>query len=129
MKEGSGKSRRLGLIFPEKLVFEEEHYRTTKANEVTTLMFQIIHKLTGKKNGTSQDFSNLSHKVIPMVQNSNHFIEDLKKLADLNNSKLLKSLSEVNSKDASPNTRYCTAQIIEQHRQDNKKQKKRGFRI
>ena len=52
--------------------------------------------------------------VIPMVQNSNHFIECLKKPADLNNNKELQTLVEANSVKASPNTKYCTAQIIEQ---------------
>ena len=55
-----------------------------------------------------------------MVQNSNHFMEDLKKMADLNNNKELQTLVEVNSGSASPKTKYCTAQLIEQHNNDSR---------
>ena len=74
-----------------------------------------------------QAYANRGYKnrsVIPMVQNSNHFIADLKKLADLNNNKELKTLAEANSVIASPNTKYCTVQIIEQHNKNHKFPKK-----
>lgn len=56
----------IGSIFPEKLVFEDGVYRTTNMNEVAQLMYQIDNELGVKKKRTSQDFSCLSAKVIPL---------------------------------------------------------------
>jgi site-specific DNA recombinase len=62
---GNTKQKReiIGSIFSDKLVFENGAYRTAKVNEAAELIYVINNDLQSKKNGTSQDFSRLSHKV------------------------------------------------------------------
>jgi site-specific DNA recombinase len=47
----------LGSIFPEKLEFSENNYRTGKINEVASLMYHINSTLYKEKTGTSDDDS------------------------------------------------------------------------
>ena len=47
----------IGSINPEKLVFSENEYRTTKIIEVATLIFQINSDLGQEKSGAFGDFS------------------------------------------------------------------------
>ena len=59
-----GKRNIIGSIFPEKLQFENNGYRTTKLNEAVELIYNIDKAFRENKNGTSGDFTNLSHEVI-----------------------------------------------------------------
>ena len=45
------KQRIIGSIFPGKLIYEKSNYRTTRVNEVVSLMCLNISELEGKKNG------------------------------------------------------------------------------
>lgn len=56
----------VGSIFTEKWVFDGEQHRTKKVNEVVEYIYLINKELEVKKNGTSNDFSCLSHQVIPL---------------------------------------------------------------
>jgi site-specific DNA recombinase len=56
----------IGPIFPEKLVFDGENFRTTRINEPVGLIYRLDAAFRENKNGTSLDFSNLSHEVIPL---------------------------------------------------------------
>jgi site-specific DNA recombinase len=47
----------IGSIFPEKLIFSENGYRTGRINEVTSFIYQINTDLAKTKNGTLEDFS------------------------------------------------------------------------
>lgn len=47
----------IGSIFPEKLIFSENGYRTGKINEVASFIYQINNDLAKTKNGTLDDFS------------------------------------------------------------------------
>jgi site-specific DNA recombinase len=47
----------IGSIFPEKLIFSENGYRTGKINEVASFIYQINSDLVKIKNGTSSDLS------------------------------------------------------------------------
>lgn len=74
------KRKIVGSMFPEKLTFDGFQYRTTRVNEAINLMVLINKKLENKKNGTNHLFSDLSHEVIPLVQNSNYLLQDLRRL-------------------------------------------------
>jgi site-specific DNA recombinase len=64
---GTVKKRQIaGSIFPEKLIFDGENYRTAKLNEAVQLIYTLDAAFREKENGTSIDFSNLSHEVIPL---------------------------------------------------------------
>ncbi|HEV8083723.1 MAG TPA: recombinase zinc beta ribbon domain-containing protein [Chitinophagaceae bacterium] len=77
------KRKIISSMFPEKLTFDGFQYRTTRVNEAIRLMCLIDSKVGDKKNGTSLTFSDLSQEVIPLVQNSNYLLEDLRLLCDL----------------------------------------------
>lgn len=77
------KRKIVGSMFPEKLTFDGFQYRTTRVNEAINLMVLINKKLENKKNGTNHLFSDLSHEVIPLVQNSNYLLQDLRRLCYL----------------------------------------------
>ena len=47
----------IGSMYPEKLVFAESGYRTTKINEAAALIFQINSDLEQEKSRTLSDFS------------------------------------------------------------------------
>jgi site-specific DNA recombinase len=53
----------IGSIFPEKLIFDGEIFRTTRLNEAVQLIYNLDVAFRENKNGTSLDFSNLSHQV------------------------------------------------------------------
>ena len=56
----------IGSIFPEKLVFDGKTYRTAKVNAAVRLIYSMDAAFRRNKNGTSLDFSDLSHQVIPL---------------------------------------------------------------
>jgi hypothetical protein len=68
------------------LVFDGKEYRTTCVNEAASLIIGITKELEGQKNGTNHEFSDLSLWVIPLGQNSNSFLEDLRRLNQLKDS-------------------------------------------
>jgi site-specific DNA recombinase len=81
---GTLKKRELiGSMFPQKLEFDGEHYRTAGINEAVQLIFNLGKAFGEIKMGQTINISGLSHEVIPLVPFSNHFIYDLKKLAQL----------------------------------------------
>lgn len=53
----------VGSIFPEKLVFDGENFRTTKVNEAVGLIYRLDAAFRENKNGTSDIFIDLSHQV------------------------------------------------------------------
>jgi site-specific DNA recombinase len=53
----------IGSMYPEKLVFSESGYQTTKINEAVALIFQINSDLREEKSGTFSDFSQKSRFV------------------------------------------------------------------
>ena len=70
----------IGSIFPEKLMFDRENFRTARLNEAVQLTYSLEVAFTENKNGTSLDFSNLSHQVNEVVQSSNQLCTDFDKL-------------------------------------------------
>ena len=60
-----GKQKMLGSIFPEKLVFEKGKYRTTKPNEILTLLCNNNADFKENKKGQTANFSDLSLMVTP----------------------------------------------------------------
>ncbi|MGN6478313.1 MAG: recombinase family protein [Flavipsychrobacter sp.] len=73
----------VGSMFPEKLQYSKNGFRTTRVNEVAEIMFNMGAAFSQIKMGQEIDFSNLSQYVAPLVHFSNHFLHDLKKLAAL----------------------------------------------
>ncbi len=55
----STKQRIIGSIFPEKVVFEENSYRTTKINEVFRVIMNVSMNCKKTKAGKNSDFSSL----------------------------------------------------------------------
>ena len=56
----------IGSIFPEKLVFDGENFRTTRVSEAVELIYRLDAAFRENKNGTSDIFIDLSHQVIPL---------------------------------------------------------------
>ncbi|MDR4953653.1 recombinase family protein [Chryseobacterium sp. ES2] len=54
------KRRIIGSIFPEKLQFSENHYRTTRSNVLISYIYQINNELGTKKNRKESELSPLS---------------------------------------------------------------------
>jgi site-specific DNA recombinase len=57
------KRKIIGSIYPEKLCFDGNAYRTARLNEAASLIYLINNKLRAKKNRTKLDFSSLSDQV------------------------------------------------------------------
>ncbi|CAM3684735.1 recombinase family protein [Flavobacterium chungbukense] len=71
----------IGLIFPENFTFQEQKIRTARVNEMINCIYLVNNRLRAKKNGTKDDFYLLSREVTATEQFTNHFMNDLKKLA------------------------------------------------
>ncbi|MFH6937094.1 hypothetical protein [Flavobacterium sp. FlaQc-30] len=71
----------IGLIFPENFTFEEKKIRTARINEMVNCIYLVNNRLRTKKNGTKDDIFLLSRVVTFSSQFTNHFMNDLKKLA------------------------------------------------
>ncbi len=56
----------IGSIYPEKLVFSENNYRTGKINEVAALIYHINSTLPSKKTGTSDENSS-KFRLVPKM--------------------------------------------------------------
>jgi hypothetical protein len=67
-ESGTVKEKReiIGSMFPDNLTFDGLEHRTTRINEAARLIYFIDNELRIKKNGTNNDFSCLSHQVIPL---------------------------------------------------------------
>jgi site-specific DNA recombinase len=63
----------VGSIFPEKLTFDGENFRTARLNEAVQLIYTLDVDFRRNKNGTSLDFSDLSHEVIPLGSSPRFF--------------------------------------------------------
>ncbi|MDV3559586.1 recombinase family protein [Elizabethkingia anophelis] len=65
--EGAIHTRRaiIGSIFPEKLVFDEKTYRTTRMNVIANYIFQINNELLQNKNRANENIFHLSCLVAP----------------------------------------------------------------
>lgn len=59
------KQKIIGSMFPEKLTFENNEYRTTKTNEAVELICPIDKGLGKKKGGKKSEFSESSLQVVP----------------------------------------------------------------
>ncbi len=59
------KQKIIGSVFPEKLYFENNEYRTTKLNEAVVLLCKTDKGLGKKKGGKKTDFSASSLRVVP----------------------------------------------------------------
>ena len=68
LKNTEIKQKIIGSVFPEKLVFENNEYRTTKTNDVVTLICPTDKGLGKKKGGKKSDFSESSLRVVPPEQ-------------------------------------------------------------
>lgn len=56
----------VGSIFPEKLIFEGQYFRTAKLNQAVQLIYTLDTAFREKENGTSDLKIDLSHLVIPL---------------------------------------------------------------
>jgi site-specific DNA recombinase len=77
------KKQIVGSIFPEKLIFNVNQYRTARVNEAVKLIYNVGKGFSENKNGQTDDNFDLSTQVNWIGRISNHFIEDLKRIADL----------------------------------------------
>ncbi len=59
------KQKIIGSVFPEKLYFQDNEYRTTKLNEAVELLCKTDKGLSKKKGGKKTDFSASSLRVAP----------------------------------------------------------------
>ena len=73
----------IGSIFPEKLVFNGNNYRTARVNEAVKLKYIFGLGFSGNENGQTNENFDLYTQVNRIGQISNHFIEDLRLLAAL----------------------------------------------
>ncbi|MEI3800516.1 MULTISPECIES: hypothetical protein [unclassified Chitinophaga] len=60
------KRKIISSIFPEKLIFDGAHYRTTRINEAANLIYTLEQRLSQKEKGTNFSEKNLSLMVIPL---------------------------------------------------------------
>ena len=77
------KQRLIGSMFPEKLIFENNEYRTNIDDGILPLLLNTSKTFTQKKERGSKKSDPLSQEVVPIGLFSNLFIEDLKKLVDI----------------------------------------------
>jgi site-specific DNA recombinase len=65
LKNTEIKQKIIGSVFPEKLYFKDNEYRTTKTNDVVALICPIDKGLGKKKGRKNSDFSESSLRVEP----------------------------------------------------------------
>jgi len=70
-------------IYPEKWIFDGETHRTPEINEAAQLIYHINRNLRHKKTGEKSLSDFHSGEVFPNGLNSKKFIDDLKKIANL----------------------------------------------
>jgi hypothetical protein len=79
----SQKGRIIGSIFPEKLVFGGINYRTAHLNEAAQLIYNMDKAFSENKKGQDERNFDLSSSVPHIGVFSNHFLGDLKLLAEM----------------------------------------------
>ena len=84
-EKANNKTKReiIGSIFPEKLIFDGMHYRTARVNEAVSMIYSLDKAFSENKNGQNDQNFELSNLVTHTVQFSNHFMGDLRRLANL----------------------------------------------
>ncbi len=65
-----GKRQIIGSMFPEKLTFTKNGYRTARVNEAVRLIFNVGEDFSEIKNGTTDEKSLIYHEVIRLVSMS-----------------------------------------------------------
>ena len=73
----------IGSTYPEKLTFDGFSFRTARLNEAVQLIYSLGAGFSGQKNRTSAKKIDLSCRVTPTIQFSNHFLVDLQRLAKI----------------------------------------------
>lgn len=82
VKNTEVKQRIIGSMFPEKLYFKDNQYRTTKINEAVEL-FSLKHKGLGqKKGGKKTELSVSSLRVVPVGERSYYEVDDFHKILE-----------------------------------------------
>ena len=66
MADTAKKQQMVGVIFPEKLIFENNAFRTKKVNSVIEIICRKIGDCGTNRKGLALKFERQSHKVIPM---------------------------------------------------------------
>jgi hypothetical protein len=79
------KRKIIGSIFPEKLQFSKNHYRTTRPNVLLSYIYQINNELGTKKNRKESELSPLSGLVPTTEEISKYLIEDLERISEITN--------------------------------------------
>ncbi len=74
------KQKIIGSVFPEKLNFKDNQYRTTKLNEAVEILCKTDKGLGQKKGGKKTDFSVSSLRVDSTGETTNFDPEDLDKI-------------------------------------------------
>ena len=77
------KQKLLGSIFPAKLHFREDSYRTTLLNPDLALILQKNNWLQNEKTGQMLFRETLSGEMPMAGQLSNHFVEGMRKIYEL----------------------------------------------
>jgi hypothetical protein len=70
-------------VFPEKLTFDGIQFRTTRINESSEYMLLVNSEIGDNKCETNSSVLDLSLRVDPTVQNSNHLIAELESLSEI----------------------------------------------
>jgi site-specific DNA recombinase len=86
-----GKQMMLGSIFPEKLIFSENTYRTAEPNEIVDFLATIDGALKSNKDLTISYKSDISCRV-PYGFGLSNLIDDFQSLRNLMNSRNWKSV-------------------------------------
>lgn len=77
------KQKLIGSIFPEKLIYENSIYRTTRVNEVIGLLFENTGDFRGLRIEKRAGEIRQPKKAPPLTLFSNHFIHDMRLLHEI----------------------------------------------
>jgi len=78
------KQKVIGSIYIEKLIFEENEYRTIELNEVIAQIRKLGADYEQQKKRLASNFGSQSEEVNRIGHFSNHFFSDLRSLVELN---------------------------------------------
>jgi len=89
-EESDNKTKRdiIGSIYPEKLTFDGFNFRTARLNEAVRLIYSLDEGFSKNKNGQTNKKIGLSKEVKRVGQFTNHFIPDLRRLANISGEKI-----------------------------------------
>jgi DNA invertase Pin-like site-specific DNA recombinase/predicted RNA-binding Zn-ribbon protein involved in translation (DUF1610 family) len=83
-ERGVGAKRDIvGSMFPEKLIYDGEHFRTSRINEAVRVIYSVGEGLSKIQTGQNTLEGVMSREVTPLVHFSNLFVLELKKIAAL----------------------------------------------